>query len=174
VTGPASNQCRVRVSSANDSSVNDISDANFSINEPPPPPPGGCAAKTAVQGTPREANTLTLLYRFRDRVLSKSARGQQYIAQFYQFSPEAVSLMVSHPALLFQTREMLRRFMPVIQSVIDRQAAKITQTDLMDIDRFLTAYAAQGSSEFRRTIKQLKRDLRDRQVQSEFGITVSH
>jgi hypothetical protein len=174
VTGPASTQCRARVSAVNDASVNDVSDNNFTINDAPPPPPGSiCPAKTAVQGTPEAAGTLELLYRFRDEVLAMSPRGQQYARLYYQVSGEAVSVMVSNPDLLFQARDMLNRFAPVIQAMVDRRGVRVTQADLAAVDRFLTVYAAQSSPVLRQKIEQLKRELQDRQAQLEFGITVA-
>jgi hypothetical protein len=126
-----------------------------------------------VQGTPEAAGTLELLYRFRDEVLAMSPRGQQYARLYYQVSGEAVSVMVSNPDLLFQARDMLNRFAPVIQAMVDRRGVRVTQADLAAVDRFLTVYAAQSSPVLRQKIEQLKRELQDRQAQLEFGITVA-
>jgi hypothetical protein len=137
-----------------------------------PPGGGGCPASTAAQGTPNEAETLALLHRFRDEVLSQTTRGQQYTRLFYQFSGEAVSLMLRNPELLWQTQDALERFAPVVQSIVENGGATVKQVDLQDVDQLLTAFAAAGSPTLRRTLDQLKRDLRDRRVQAEFGIAV--
>ncbi|MCS6804701.1 MAG: zinc-dependent metalloprotease [Acidobacteriota bacterium] len=39
VTGPATTQARIEVQSRNDSTIRDVSDANFTISDAPPPPP---------------------------------------------------------------------------------------------------------------------------------------
>jgi hypothetical protein len=139
----------------------------------PPPGGGGCAAQTAVEETPNEADRLTLLYRFRDKVLAQTLRGQQYTRQFYQFSDEAVGIMLSHPDLQLQAQEALERFAPVIQSLVDRGRATVSRADLLEVDRLLTTYATVGSPTLRQTLEQLRRDIRDRRVQTEFGIMVS-
>jgi hypothetical protein len=139
----------------------------------PPPGGGGCAAQTAVEETPNEADRLTLLYRFRDKVLAQTLRGQQYTRQFYQFSDEAVGIMLSHPDLQLQAQEALERFAPVIQSLVDRGRATVSRADLLEVDQLLTTYATVGSPTLRQTLEQLRRDIRDRRVQTEFGIMVS-
>lgn len=173
VTGPATTQALIRITDTSDASVNDTSDASFTISEPPPPPPpGGCAATAAVAGTPQETDTLTLLYRFRDEVLARTPRGKRYIEQFYQFSPEAVSLLSFDPALLVQTQRKLERYKPVIQALVDVGEVKVRRSDLEQIDELLQAFAINASPSFRAVLDRLRRDLRDPDVQREFGVHV--
>jgi hypothetical protein len=165
VTGPATTQALVKITSLTDPSASDQSNAAFIISEL-------CPAKTAAEGTPSEADTLALLYRFRDQVLSQTLRGQQYTRSFYQFSKEVVGILLSNPDLLLQTQQSLERFAPVIRALVDSGRATVRQADLLEIERLLTSYEAVGSPALRRTLEQLKQDIRSPRVQVEFRISV--
>jgi hypothetical protein len=133
---------------------------------------GNCPARTAVEGTANETDTLATLHRFRDEVLARTPRGQQYTRQFYQFSGEMVRILITHPELLGQTRQALERYTPVIEAIVDQGGATVTQTDLTNIDRLLTTYATMAGPALRQTLGQLRRNIRDPQVQTEFGVRV--
>jgi hypothetical protein len=176
VTGPATSDALIKISSVVDPGVFDQSNAVFTISDSPPPPPppgGGCAATAAVEETPDAVEALALLYRFRDGVLSRSDRGRQYVAQFYQFSREAVGLMLSDPGLLVQTRAQLQRYIPVIRSLVETGQATVRPGDLNEVERLIEAFRSSGSPALRRTLEQFRRDLRDRQAQMELGIRVA-
>jgi hypothetical protein len=134
---------------------------------------GLCPATTAVEGTPDEAETLALLYRFRDEVLAQTPRGQQYTRWFYQFSPEVVSLLSSNPSLLLRTQEQLMRYKPVIAAMINRAGASGRLMDLKQVNDLLRAFAAEGSLSLRNTVDSVRRDLRDPKMHAEFGVSLS-
>jgi V8-like Glu-specific endopeptidase len=173
VTGPATTQALIKITSLSAPTVTDQSNAVFTISDAPPQPPGGCPATKAAQGTRAEAETLALLYRFRDQVLAETSRGQQYTRLFYQFSNEMVGIMLSNPSLLLQAQRDLERFTPVLQAIVDRSGATVRQADMLEIERLLSGYAAASSPALRQTLEQLKRDVRDPRVQAEFGVKVS-
>jgi len=129
-----------------------------------------CPFVQVAEGTTEAESLVALGQRFRDEVLSRTPRGQQYIRWFDQFSDEIVSTMVSNPGLLFETQQKLERYQSVIASMVDRGSAVVSQADLKDVDELLRAYAVQASPRLRRAIEQVRRDLRDPRVQAEFGI----
>jgi len=121
---------------------------------------------------PDSAATLTTLRRFRDKGLTQTARGKRYTGLYYKFSSEAVRLMMFNPMLLLRSREIVERYKPVIESMVNSEQVTITQGDVEEIQVLLNSFAGKASVEFQQAIKQVCEDLRDPQVHAEFGITV--
>jgi hypothetical protein len=132
-----------------------------------------CAATTAVQGMSDAADTLALLYRFRDEVLARTPRGQHYTQQFYQFSDEVVRILLSNPSLLLRTQQMLEHYKSVIASMVNQRAARGRLADLKQINDLLKAYEAGGSQPLQSAVEPVRRDLRDSKVQAEFGVRIA-
>lgn len=174
VTGPATTQARIRVSSVSNPAVNDTSNSNFTISDPspPPPPPGGCAVRAVTEGTATESETLDLLYQFRDRVLAPTIKGQEYIRVYYQASRELINILLNDPGLMIRTQQALERFSPVMHSLVESGRATVRQADLQALDQLITGFINASSPSLRRTFEQLRRDIRDPQTQRLFGITV--
>ncbi|MDW8239966.1 MAG: trypsin-like peptidase domain-containing protein [Acidobacteriota bacterium] len=177
VTGPATTQARIRVSSVSNPAVNDTSNSNFTISDPPPPPPpppppGVCAVRAVTEGTTTETETLDLLYQFRDRILAQTIKGQEYIRVYYQSSRELVGILLNDPSLMVKTQQALDRFLPVIRSLVESGRATVRQADLQALDQLIAGFINASSPSLRRTFEQLRRDIRDPQTQRLFGITV--
>ncbi len=118
-------------------------------------------------------DALTVSRRFRDDVLSRSPRGRHYTRLYYEFSSEAVQMMMLHPMLILRSREMFARYMPVVEAMVKGEQPTLSEGDLTEIDDFLNALAADGSPLLHDAVKTLREDLRDPSVQAEFGITVT-
>lgn len=110
---------------------------------------------------------------FRDDVLAKTPRGQRYTQLYYKFSTEAVAIIMLNPMVVLRSREVMERYMPVVQSMVSGEQVTLTEGDIEEIDGFLRSFAEKGGPEFRETLKGLREDLRDPQVHREFNITVT-
>jgi len=116
---------------------------------------------------------LSLSRRFRDEALAKTPRGQRYTKLYYQFSSEAVQIVMLNPMLILRSRDIFERYKPVIESMVKGEPVALTQGDIAEIDGFLNTFAAKGSAELRETLKGLCEDLRDTQLHTEFNITIT-
>jgi Calx-beta domain-containing protein/beta-propeller repeat-containing protein len=124
--------------------------------------------------TPSGADpTLSTARSFRDNFLAETARGRSYTELYYQFSTEAVQIMMFNPMLMLRSREIIERYKPVIQAMANRQAVTLTRGDLDEIDGFMNSFGAKGSPELSEAIKVVSHDLRDPQMHAEFDITVT-
>jgi hypothetical protein len=132
-----------------------------------------CPLRFALRDTTAPSKTLGVSRQFRDDVLASSPRGRHYTHLYYQFASEAVQMMILHPTLILRSREMLDRYLPVIEAMVKGEQPTLSDGDLTEIDEFLHALAANGSLQLRDTVKTLCEDLRDPEVLSEFGITVT-
>ncbi len=131
---------------------------------------GSCAATAAAQGMSDATDTLSLLYRFRDQVLARTARGQQYTRTFYQSSPEVVRIMLTNASLLSRTQGLLQNFKPAIAAIVNQGKALAHLSDLKQINDLIRSFTTVGSAGLQNAIEPLRRDLRDPKIHSEFGI----
>ncbi len=111
--------------------------------------------------------------RFRDEVLAKTPRGQRYTKLYYQFSTEAVGILMFNPILIMRSQEVLQRYKPVLDSIIRGEQVSLTLGDIAEIESFLGRFETKGSLELREAINGLTEDLRDPQLHAEFNITVT-
>ena len=109
---------------------------------------------------------------FRDTVLSATPQGRRYTDLYYRFSGEAIRAALFDPSLLWKTHGMLKRYRPLLQSVINGQGATLSEQDLADMDGLLRAFGSRASPEMGSAIQELRRDLRDPNLRREFGITL--
>jgi hypothetical protein len=132
-----------------------------------------CPIFSAAAGKPGAEATLDAAHGFRDTVLLRTPRGQQYTRLYYQFSSEAVRLMMFNPMLLIRSQAMLERYQPTIQSLASGKAVTLASSDLDEIDDFLGAFERKGSPELQSAISSLRRDLRDPKVHSDLSIEIA-
>ncbi len=121
----------------------------------------------------QDSPALTMSRSFRDDVLAESPRGRRYTRLYYQFSSEAVQMMVLNPMLILRSRDILERYRPVLESMIKGEQVTLTRGDIEEIDSFLNAFAQKGSPELRESLKGLCEDLRNPQIHTEFSITIN-
>ncbi len=131
-------------------------------------------------------------YDFRDNVLVKSERGKKYTHDYYQYAGEITKLMIFNPSLFARTVDALERYQPVVESMLSHERARaekirsgemasdqavveptvVTDRELDDVDELLNSFSAQASGQLRQTLDGLRSDIRDPEVQAEFGIQV--
>lgn len=129
-----------------------------------------CPIATQEQGALHAEATLAAAHAFRDNVLSQTSRGRGYTDLYYQFSSEAVQIMMFNPMLMLRSRAIIERYKPVIQSMASGEEVTLTDGDLGEIDDFLKSFSFKGSPELQEAIGGLRLDLRDPLVHSEFRI----
>jgi subtilisin-like proprotein convertase family protein len=126
-----------------------------------------CSFKQAAGGAD---DLVTLGYRFRDEVLSRTPRGREYAKQYYALTGEAAAIMLSNPALLGRASAALMRYRPLIEALVDGREVTLGQTEIDDIDSLLESFEVEASPELREGIERARRDLRDPSVLAEFGL----
>ena len=133
---------------------------------------GRCPVELICQLVPSQCVQESTARSFRDNVLVQSARGRGYTQLYYKFSTEAVGILMLNPMLILRSREMMERYMPVIQSMSNGEQVTLTEGDIEDIAGFLRSISEKGSPEFQQTVTSLVGDMSDPDVHKEFNITV--
>jgi beta-propeller repeat-containing protein len=135
--------------------------------------PSGCVIDLICAFFPTACTSSVVISRgFRDDVLAKTPRGQKYTQLYYKLSTEAVGILLLNPSLVLRSREMMQRYMPLVQAMVRKEQVTLTEGDIEEIDGFLRSLAEKGATEFKQTVKSLCEDLRDPQVHKEFDITI--
>jgi hypothetical protein len=134
-----------------------------------------CPAELICRFFPAACGIVGLIdvsHSIRDKVLARSDRGRRYTSLYYQFSREAVGIMLSNPMLLLRSRDILSRYKPVLEAIVAGEQVSLAPEDLDDIDEFLTAFSRAGSPQLQTALDGLRRDLKDPAVQGEFNISI--
>lgn len=131
-----------------------------------------CAYLPGACDGPIGPGLLTSSRRFRDDVLARTPRGQQYTQLYYRFSKEAAGILMLNPALVLRSQEVMQRYRSVLESMIKGEPVTLTSGDIDDIDEFLNLFAQRGSGELREALAALSRDLRDPSVHKEFNVVI--
>ncbi|MCL4479168.1 MAG: hypothetical protein M1381_08750 [Deltaproteobacteria bacterium] len=76
-----------------------------------------CFVTAALRGTSLETN-IPLIRSFRDRVLSKGYEGELLVALYYEYSPEITKIMLEHPQLIGQARELITQYLPIVKALL--------------------------------------------------------
>ena len=116
---------------------------------------------------------LTGARKFRDEVLSKNERGLRYTRDYYRFSAEASRIILFNPMLMLKSREIIERYKPVIDSMVAGEKVVLTESEIDEIDEFLSSFGAKAGSELKRTLDEVRMDLRSPTVHSEFNIRIT-
>ncbi len=131
-----------------------------------------CAAQTAAEKTSDSEGTLDVLYGVRDGVLSKSEKGQGYIALFYEFSSDVVGLMARNPKLLGRTATLLTENLETLSGLVKEGKATMASENIEEISQLLRSYAEIADDDLRQALERLDEDLKNAELLAEFGLQV--
>jgi hypothetical protein len=95
-----------------------------------------------------------------------------YTQLYYHFSPEALRMAFSNPKLLLHAAQLLNRYLPLVEDLVNSKTASFSDADLLEMERLVDEFAAGASPEFLTTLNQLKKDLHDPRVHQEFNLRV--
>ncbi|SCZ86813.1 hypothetical protein [Nitrosomonas mobilis] len=127
------------------------------------------------------ANTLSdpeiavsLGHKFREQVLEKSSRGQQYKNIYYQITDEAVRIAATNPKLLLRTAKVFQSQRPLFNAMLEGLSVEINHADLEVIDDLLKRYQKYGSPHLQIALDVLRKDLYDDKVLAEFNVKIEY
>jgi len=131
-----------------------------------------CPILGALQGVPQRVAIMQALYRFRDEVMARSPEGREHIRLFYRYAPEVGRLLMRHPSLRHQVRQMLVRMLPALRAAEGGRPAPITRATLLDITALLEALAAKAGPALQADLRAVQKDLWQEGVLTRYGITI--
>jgi hypothetical protein len=103
-----------------------------------------------------DARSLTLLRRFRDKVLAGSAEGRRCIDLYYRYGTEIAGITISSPSLQQKLRQAVYQTLPAVQSRLHGRPVCFTDKQLRTLDSLLDAYAERGSAGLQKALQAVR------------------
>lgn len=101
---------------------------------------------------------------FRDEVLTENAVGRDYIFMLYNNSLEILILLLQDPSLTNETKKVIDELLPGIQPIIEGKNMTISKQAGSDIYNLLSRFETKASPGLKRTIKQVRNDIREGRI----------
>jgi len=145
----------------------------FDISLVPEPP---CPLKTLLGPSPfgeirflQKLTRTSTLYRFRDEVLARTAKGNEYIALYYEHAREVAAMLLRDPDLALRSAGMLARLTPKIQAAVDGMPSSLKQEDNAAAEDLMDQIAGKASPKLQAVIERVRGDLRSGILNSMFA-----
>ena len=120
----------------------------------------------------KKGENLSILRKFRDEVLVDSEVGRDYIFLLYSNSIEIAILLIQHPSLIQNTKEVIGELLPGVESLLDGGGEMtLSKKSLADVELLLTKFETKASPWLKTAIKKARKDLREGELFSQFGKT---
>lgn len=128
-----------------------------------------CPAKKMFGAQSSEVN---LMYVFRDKILSETPEGNQYIAMYYEHTAEVASVLDAQPALEKKTRELFLQLMPALGNVLAQKPVTLSTAMIRQSISLIDALSAKASPALNADLQGLRNDIQSRTIfrKSKFNI----
>jgi hypothetical protein len=154
-----------------------------------PTVPTECPFAALLEGDPGARAKASLVHTLRDKVLANSREGQRYIRLFKRHALEVSLRLLEDRALRQQTQRLFERLLPVLRTRLAKAPpatsaaagtaraegagiAALVRADVAEVEGLMNSLAAKGSPELRKTLAQLRRELRAGRITGVMGISV--
>lgn len=125
-------------------------------------------------GELREEN-LFLLRTFRDTVMAEREWGRESIGLIYDNSVEIAVLLLYHPLLRKEARELAGEMLPAVQLLLAGKHATLPRTKVAQLQSFIDTFEKEAfSPELRSALRKIREDIKEDTVFEEFGISVGN
>lgn len=115
---------------------------------------------------------LSLLRQLRDHVLTKDVARRNYIHLYYHYSLELFLIMIIHDELGEKTREVFKKFVPAIRSVLDGRDTFVTVEMMGDVKELIETISTYASPPLKAVLHLIGADISNREKMEAFGIII--
>jgi PKD repeat protein len=126
-------------------------------------PPVSCSTSLSSSSGIRtsEDNLISLYRQLRDEVLLSSTVGQEYVKDYYRYSPELVAILLTDSNMRTRTAQFLDHAAPAFRSLLPNSIEEVALTQVLydEADGLVRDLANAGSPEFRDKTLQTWQDL---------------
>jgi len=112
----------------------------------------------------KKGEKLSLLRKFRDKVLANSEVGRNYLSMLYSNSSEVLTLLIWNPSLIEETKAFIDELLPGIQSALDGGDMILSKRQMAGIESLLARFETKASPELKTVIKNLGKDVKEGKV----------
>ena len=130
-----------------------------------------CPAQLILEG---QSSSLNLLRKLRNKVLVKNKIGEKYTNLYYKHAPELVGLVIAHEAVREDSIAMISNVMPHIMALTQGKDVILDQELIEEIEDFIDTLGLYASSDLKKTLNSLRKDMKSKIVLYEFGVTIQY
>jgi hypothetical protein len=124
---------------------------------------------TALLG---EGNSLNLLRRFRDTVLSRSDATKNYISLYYEHAQEVSAMLVADKSIRAQALEIIAEGMPVIRTLVQGNKVLLNRGLIRKIDDLLAKMSENASDSLKPALAAVRADIREKKIFTQCGCII--
>ena len=128
-----------------------------------------CPAALALKGKTGE---LKVIRSFRDKILTKSVAGREYIELYRKYAPEISSLIIDNKGIFMNTAGILQKYSPRLQSLAEGNKISLYRKERQEIISLLDRFKQKAGPELQNVIEKIKDDFNDGRKMDEVGIIV--
>jgi hypothetical protein len=140
----------------------DLSEINFTAQSE------ACPAEATLED--EDPSQLDPLREFRNRVLAKNKTGKHYTALYYKHAHELAGHIIGHEEIREGSLELILRIMPYITALTEGEEVVMETELLEDMDEFLDSLEPYASPALKRTMKKLRKDMRNEKIMKKFSV----
>ena len=129
-----------------------------------------CPAESALNN---DQQLLAPLRVFRDRMLAKSAHGQEYVGKYYEHAAEISTILTSDLQLKKQAAGILISVAPLIAIAADDPTIAFPRKIVSAVEDLLDGLEQQASSALQGSIKKVRKDLGNPSGWASLGVVVN-
>ena len=149
--------CIKRIDYWSDESISTIEVVDYSINYPN----WGTAYSTLFDSS----SELELLRQYRDKILSRTTKGEMYKTLLYISSEEALEVLLDNPELMLEAKYLIEANKDAVLGLLNGYEGLIYNTD--EIISFLDAYAEKSLPALKILAKMVKKEMITKQERGE-------
>jgi hypothetical protein len=124
---------------------------------------------TALLG---EGNSLNLLRRFRDTVLSRSDATKNYSSLYYEHAQEVSAMLVADKSIRAQALEIIAEGMPVIRTLVQGNKVLLNRGLIRKIDDLLAKMSENASDNLKPALAAIRSELREKKIFTQCGCII--
>lgn len=124
--------------------------------------------KTVYSRVFTSASDLALIHQYRDEyLLDKSSVGRIYVQRLYQYSDEALGVLIDNPELMSEAQALMAKNRDVLTKVLQGKSAEINNTKA--VLSFIDKMATHSKGQLKELLKDVKKDMQEsRRLDKEF------
>lgn len=127
-----------------------------------------CPAQAILQ----PSASLDLLRQFRMNILARNETGQTYTNLYYKHGAELVGLIIANQDIREDMSNMLLQIIPLIQMILQGQTIVLDEELMGNVDDLVERLESDASSELKRTLNMIRKDMRDKSKLQAIGLIV--
>ena len=120
-----------------------------------------------------EPENVNLIRNLKDKILTSTREGEEYVRLFYEHSPEITAIMKHNPAIKEEAYALLQTLLTDVLSRLLGNRVTVAPGVRTEIEKLCDALSSKASPSLKKDINKIKADIKDGELLKKFGIEVA-